>query len=492
MSEGRAPAAPARFAARSALGLGGVLAAGVVFALILALVASQWAPLRAVDTGVVDALNAAVNAWPWVVPLLQFITDLGGSEAAWLLLPVATVWLLVRRAPRLAVYVAVTGLGSAVLNTGVKALVDRARPLVDMPVLAAPGASFPSGHAMGSTITFGVLLLVFLPVLPPRLRRPATAAVVALVAAIGVTRVALGVHFPSDVLGGWLLGVLWLAVTAAAFRRWCQEDGLRRRPAVEGLAPEERPVLVPAPVHDAPLPAGWRGLAELLAAAVMVWGALVGVGLLITNVLGAVRRFDVAAVEWFAGVRTETLTPVITAVGQLGSTLGIVTVLVAVVPLALGYTRRWAPPVFLLVATIGETALFLAISTVVGRLRPPVDHLSPNLPPTSSFPSGHVAASVVSYGGIALLMLAWTRNRLRYAAVVMAVLAVLGVALSRLYRGVHYPSDTLASVLYGSVWLAVCWWVFRPGRGSAPGEADRADGGDREAFPLSSSTGAER
>lgn len=464
--------APSRFVARSVLGLGGAIAVGVLFALVLALVASRWAPLRAVDVGIVDTLNAAVSARPWAVSVLHFVTDLGGAEAAWLLLPVTAVWLLVRRAPRLAVYVAVTGLGSAVLNTGTKALVDRTRPLVDVPVASAPGASFPSGHAMGSTITYGVLLLVFLPVLPSRFRKPAVVAVVALVAAVGFTRVALAVHYPSDVLGGWLLGTLWLVVTAAAFRRWRVEEGLHRRPAMEGLAPEDRPALVPVPAHDAPLPAGWRSVAELLVAGVITWGTLVGVGLLITEGLAPVRRFDVTVVEWFAGIRTEALTPVATAVGRLGGTAGIVIVLIVAVPLAVGITRRWAPPVFLLVAAVGETALFLAVSTVVGRLRPPVERLSPDLPPTSSFPSGHVAASVVTYGGIALLVLAWTRSRLRYAAVALAALAVLGVALSRLYRGVHYPTDTLASVLYAGAWLTVCWWVFRPGRGSPPAEGN--------------------
>lgn len=240
----------------------------------------------------------------------------------------------------MAVYVAVTGLGSAVLNTGVKALVDRVRPMVEAPVATAPGASFPSGHAMGSTITYGVLLLVFLPVLPPRFRRPAVVAVVALVAAVGVTRVALGVHYPSDVLGGWLLGVLWLAVTASAFGRWRQEEGLRPRPVLQGLSPQDRQALVPAPAHDTPLPAGWRSIAELLVAGVIVWGALVGIGLLVTGGSGPVQRVDVAVVEWFAGVRTEALTSVVVAVGHLGSTVGIVVALLVAVPLALGVTRR--------------------------------------------------------------------------------------------------------------------------------------------------------
>lgn len=393
--------APVRFVARSVVGLGGVLSAGVVFAMVLLLVASRWAPLRTLDTTVVDTLNDAVGGRPGLVTVLRFVTDLGGTEAAWVLLSVTVAWLLVRRAPRLAVYVAVTGLGSAVLNVGVKTLVARARPLVDEPVLQAPGMSFPSGHAMGSTILYGVLLLVWLPVVPPARRRLLVGGVVTLVGAVGLTRVALGVHYPSDVLGGWLLGVLWLAVTAAAFRRWRQEEGLRPRPPAEGLAPENRGRLQPAPVGDRPLAGGWAGIAELLTAAVLLWGAFVGLGRLVTDVLDPVRTFDVAVIEWFVGLRGQTLTTVMTAVSHLGGTSGVLLALAVAAPLSLAITRRWAPTVFLLVATAGETVLFLAVSTVVDRPRPPVEQLVPSLPVTSSFPSGHVAATAATYGAIA-------------------------------------------------------------------------------------------
>ncbi|MDY6998911.1 MAG: phosphatase PAP2 family protein [Actinomycetota bacterium] len=160
------------------------------------------------DQHIVEALTAAASAGPWVVNILTGVTDLGGSGFAWLALSVTVIWLLIRRERALAVYVASTGLGSAALVTGVKTLVDRARPELDEPVAVAPGLSFPSGHSLGSTVTYGVLLLVFVPIAPVRWHRPIVAATSALVALIGVTRIALGVHFPSDVLGGWLLGVL--------------------------------------------------------------------------------------------------------------------------------------------------------------------------------------------------------------------------------------------------------------------------------------------
>ncbi len=75
-NQAQAPVPPARFAA-SVLGPGGVLAVGVLFALVLPLVASRWAPLRAVDTGIVDALNPAVSAWPRAVQVGSSTTRTG-------------------------------------------------------------------------------------------------------------------------------------------------------------------------------------------------------------------------------------------------------------------------------------------------------------------------------------------------------------------------------------------------------------------------------
>lgn len=461
-------AAPARFAARTVVGLGGVLAAGTIFALIVALLAAQWAPLRTVDSAAVDALDVAVGEREWSVTILRLVTHLGGAEAAWLLISVTTVWLLIRRLPRLAAYAAVAGIGAAVLSTGTKALVDRARPTVDAPLATAPDASFPSGHALGSTVTYGVLLFIFLPAIPPRYRRAVALAVLTLVIVVGLSRVALGVHFPSDVIGGWTLGVLWLAVTAAAFRRWREEEGLGRPPWREGLEPEDRPQLTPAPAAGSPLANGVRSVAQILVGAVVIWGALVGLGILITDVFrSAVRPVDIGIVQWFASIRSDALSTILFGAGWLGGTAGILVLLVVAVPLALAATRRWAPPLFLLVAAAGETVLFLAAATVVERDRPPVEHLSAALPPTASFPSGHVAAATVAYGGIALLVQAWTRGWIAHLVLAVAVVVPVSVALSRLYRGVHHPTDVLASFLYAGAWLAVCWWALRPGRGSA-------------------------
>lgn len=457
---------PSPFVARALAGLGGVLVLGVAFGVILALVAAEWEPLRSFDRMVTAEVNGWVSERPLVVSTLHVLTDLGGSPAAWILLPLATVWLLVRGAPATATYVAVTGIGLGVLNRGTKALVDRVRPVVDAPVAEAPGLSFPSGHAMGSTVTFGVLLLVFLPAVPARFRRALISAVVVVVLVVGLTRVGLGVHYPSDVVAGWLFGLLWLAVSTASFRRWRRTEGLRSRPLDEGVEPETATAVEPAPAHDRPLPNGEQSLAELLVCAVLIWGAVVGVGLLVTGPLHPLDDVETGVMQWVVSTRTPLLSDVAFAAGWLGGTLAIAIVLLVAVPLALALTRRWAPALFLLLAVVGEKLMFLGASAIVDRRRPPVDKLASELPPTSSFPSGHVAAALATYGAVALLVLAWTRRWWRHAVAVLAVLVVVGVAWSRLYRGVHYPTDALASLLYTSAWLAACWYLIRPARGS--------------------------
>ncbi|MGQ4819044.1 phosphatase PAP2 family protein, partial [Enterococcus faecium] len=85
-----------------------------------------------------------------------------------------------------------------------KALIGRARPLVESPVSELPSnASFPSGHAMVAVVTYGMLALLALPAVRSRARRWVLAGTLLIVLAVGFTRLALGVHFVTDVLAGW-------------------------------------------------------------------------------------------------------------------------------------------------------------------------------------------------------------------------------------------------------------------------------------------------
>ncbi len=126
----------------------------------------------------VNSAVALVCVWAWLRRGL-------GSRALWAAITVALGW----------------GLGNVV-----KQLVARARPVVENAVDHAPGYSFPSGHATNTTVASIVLLVLLWPLLRHRGRTVAVVLVVALVLLIGLDRVMLGVHYPSDVLGGYLLG----------------------------------------------------------------------------------------------------------------------------------------------------------------------------------------------------------------------------------------------------------------------------------------------
>ncbi|MEW9552153.1 phosphatase PAP2 family protein [Nonomuraea sp. NPDC050783] len=117
--------------------------------------------------------------------------------------------------------------------------------------------------------------------------------------------------------------------------------------------------------------------------------------------------------------------------------------------------KRWLESAFLIVAVWSQSLVFLATTEVVGRHRPPVQHLDP-APPTSSFPSGHVSAAVAFYCGLALVLATHTRNKaLRVVIWVLGIAAPLIVAFSRLYRGMHFLTDVSWGLLLGTVCVVV-------------------------------------
>ena len=206
----------------------------------------------------------------------------------------------------------------------------------------------------------------------------------------------------------------------------------------------------------------WHRPAVLVGILVLLWGFLMGLGWLITRVLGPVRDVDATIMDWFGTNRTDAATAVALAVDRIGDTPGIIAVILLVAPIAHATTRRWAPALALVIAPAGETTIFLLSQYLTGRARPDIEHLAVE-PATSSYPSGHVAATFVTYGCIALLMLSWSRGPARFVAVCLAVALPLAVAWARLYQGMHFPSDVLVSLAFAPLWLAACWWALQPG-----------------------------
>ncbi|MGW2622761.1 phosphatase PAP2 family protein [Micromonospora taraxaci] len=212
----------------------------VPFALLTLLVLGAWAPLHRLDTAVTDALHGYAQDHRGWVALMRIWTEVFAPMPLRAVALLLVVWLLRRGARRLALWAATTMVVGGLVGPLLKLLVGRDRPELLDPVARAAGYSFPSGHALNATLAAGVLLLVLLPYVGRGAARVALwVAAVLLTVLTGLSRVALGVHFTSDVLGGWLLGVAVVAATTAAFTSWRAHNGLRPvRPTRDGVAPE--------------------------------------------------------------------------------------------------------------------------------------------------------------------------------------------------------------------------------------------------------------
>jgi undecaprenyl-diphosphatase len=185
---------------------------------------------------------------------------------------------------------------------------------------------------------------------------------------------------------------------------------------------------------------------------------LIGSGLAVTHLVahGRVGHWDDHVNSWFASHRSKTWNSVSADFTLLADTVGVAVVAAAVTVFLL--IRRWGRFALLLVIGLAiELAVFLSTTYLVARPRPHVQHVG-STPSTFSWPSGHAAATLVLYGGIALLVMMATPKRLpRLVAWIVAVALTLAVALSRVYRGEHHPTDTVAGVVLGvgALWAAV-------------------------------------
>jgi membrane-associated phospholipid phosphatase len=193
----------------------------------------------------------------------------------------------------------------------------------------------------------------------------------------------------------------------------------------------------------------------------LLTGVLLGIGLLLTHALdGTVGRWDQHMNEYFARRRTGTWNDVTGFATSALNTVPVVVGAAAVVGF-LALRRRWAEAAFLTLALVLEITVFLSVTFVVARPRPDVHRLN-STPATSSFPSGHTAAATVLFVGIALIVAFCTRHALARAASGLVAAIMVGlVGFSRVYRGLHHPTDVLAGFLFGLACLMCAALVVR-------------------------------
>jgi undecaprenyl-diphosphatase len=206
---------------------------------------------------------------------------------------------------------------------------------------------------------------------------------------------------------------------------------------------------------------GWREAGQLVLAYVGLTVVFVAIG---WPAFGddrrwALVRLDERVAEAFVERRTPTWNTLTLVGSWLAETVVKIGVTFVIVLFLLWLTHRWFDALFVAVSLILEASVFITVTYLVGRQRPDVPQLDDS-PVGSSYPSGHVAAATC-YIAVALVVIRHTRRTwLRVLVAVTVALIPIVVALSRMYRGMHFLSDVVAGVLLGAASLWVTWRIL--------------------------------
>jgi undecaprenyl-diphosphatase len=168
--------------------------------------------------------------------------------------------------------------------------------------------------------------------------------------------------------------------------------------------------------------------------------------------------FDVQVMQSIADHRDATLTSIARVVTEAGSF-----VLLAPLSIAFLLLRRWKRPaddIALVLIAIGSALLPISVKVIVARPRPTIEHLSQLS--SLSYPSEHTTQAAAIYLTIAIMLSQGLARGWREAAIALGIVIALAVAWSRVYLGVHYPTDVAAGLLLGWSWALLIFHWARP------------------------------
>jgi membrane-associated phospholipid phosphatase len=231
------------------------------------------------------------------------------------------------------------------------------------------------------------------------------------------------------------------------------------------------PVLEPAPDGPATRFAALLGrphpvvafLVAVVLGYLLLATASIAAGLLVEEVVldqREIERLD----EWLPKVLAAHRTETATDLSWVGSEIAggyVIPAVLGLIALVMALKRRWRIGAFVVFAVAVESATYRATTLFIDRPRPHVERLE-GLDPTASYPSGHTAASLALYGGLALLLTSrFAQGRWRYLVwgVALAIPPLAGLA--RVYRGMHHPIDLLAGVVIGIAAILVALFACR-------------------------------
>lgn len=226
---GAVPRPPLGVASRAlALGFGALVACLVAFGLIAEGIRDR--EVFVLDTWATPFLHGISS--PTLDAVMNGFTTTGSSLVVVPICVVAAVGLLVKRRYGALLFVSVALGGALLLDATMKLFFQRPRPKLAY-ASVMPDYSFPSGHSMNGVVFYVSLALIVWSIFGRRVGVVATTAAVLLAGAIGISRIYLGYHYLTDVVGGWLAGIAWLLVVGAAFRARPQVWSWGRPPQAE-------------------------------------------------------------------------------------------------------------------------------------------------------------------------------------------------------------------------------------------------------------------
>ncbi|MEM6105220.1 phosphatase PAP2 family protein [Mycobacterium sp. 050272] len=201
---------------RAWMALYAALVAVAVYALMWVGYLQNWGWLHRIDWSLLNASHDAAVKHPAWLRFWAVVTNVLGPVPLRVLDTIAAAAALVRRDVRVALVLVACGLLNGLVTQAAKSLADRPRPSTMLVPIAQ--TSFPSGHALETTASLLALLAFVIPMMSAMLGRIAMSLTAIILVLVGFSRVALNVHYPSDVFAGWALGYLYVLVCLAVFR----------------------------------------------------------------------------------------------------------------------------------------------------------------------------------------------------------------------------------------------------------------------------------
>jgi undecaprenyl-diphosphatase len=163
----------------------------------------------------------------WMENSLQDLTALGGPTVLFLMTLAVVGFLLLQTRYRTALFVAATAISGDLINQALKNAFDRPRPSIVPHLRVVFSTSFPSGHAMESAIVYLTLGAMLMRIAERRLTKLYILGTAMLLTfLVGVSRVYLGVHYPTDVIGGWIIGFVWASLCWLVAQRFEKRAGI--------------------------------------------------------------------------------------------------------------------------------------------------------------------------------------------------------------------------------------------------------------------------